>query len=369
MLTLVLMSTAVRPAYGTDLNSTSDNLPHAAQSPQCEHAIGAVQPDDAIATPFGEYKIDEPEAVLLLKDQTVISAALKLKGAERKHALRRYFSQRARTRLEKALVFVNYSMALYIGAHVASGLSQTPQSTLTAVALLIPTLFTADLMSGIQHKFLDSYASETNPIWGSAARAYRIHHEFPSNLNDLSYLENVAAFSPLLAPLFAATAMVAPHLAPEYASNALLMLLLFANGTEIHRQAHLPKPRSWVRALQNAHLLLSREQHMLHHPPGTDTDFGIINGWSNRIVGEGWNRIDRILWRTLRKLPNNWIQHPASIPPEVISDLIRDLGSVPQRLLVAAANARSSDERTRELLAAKYVAGAAEPQDPVGGDE
>ena len=304
-----------------------------------------------LETRHGTLIVDDPDALVLLQDQQVIAAAMKLKGAERKEMLKQYFTQRPVTGTQIGATFLNYAVAIYMAWQIKAGMSADPDSVMRAAIELPPTLLASDFVSGLLHQFLDKFASESNPIWGNAARAFRIHHEYPSNLNDLSYIDNIAPFGRLMVPFYLLGAAVAPHVSPDVAFSMLTGLILFSNGSEIHRQAHLPKANLLFRALQKIKTVLNHHDHMEHHHDDHNHDFGIINGWSN---GKPTNMlmkwIDHAYYKATRRMPRNWIQHPETIPDYVIDDLADDLEAIPQSLFVSALQPGNGDERVDELL-------------------
>ena len=344
----------------TNNESTPLDAPPSRETPQARDADQAAplttpatsQPQRFfIQTPQGPFEITDQNAQLLYSDFLEIKAALEKRGPERKQAIENYFHYKPVSRAEIGLTFANYFLGLWMGLQIAMGFSEDPTTALTAVAFIPPTLWITDFVSGIFHKFLDSYASESNRFWGNPAREFRVHHEFPSNLNHLSYIDNNASFAKLLVPLYATAAFA--DMSPDVASSVLLSLILFSNGSEIHRQSHLSNPSSWVRSLQDLRIILNRRDHMRHHQGASDSDFGIVNGWSNRFATKFKieERMDRLYWKTLRKLPNNWIQKPSSIPPQVLQDLTKDLSLVPQRLLVSVLMyPQDSSDEVKELI-------------------
>lgn len=301
-------------------------------------------------TQYGELVITDKAAIDLLRDQNEILEAKNFKGAERLQALKQYFEQVPATRTEVALTIANYGFAMWIGSKIFGQFMEHPEQLMSAAIAVPATFFTVDLISGIFHKFLDSYASEKNPIWGNATKSFRKHHEFPGNLNEISYMNNIGAFGTLLAPLYATTAIAAPHLAPELGSQLLLGLLLFSNGTEIHRQAHLPKANGFVRGLQKIKVFQNHKSHMQHHEKPTDSDYGIINGWSNPVTNRFWKYMDMVYWKALKKMPNNWIQTPKSIPDSVLKELAQDLSKVPQELLIMGTDKKITNFKVEEIL-------------------
>ena len=193
-------------------------------------------------------------------------------------------------------------------------------------------------MSAGFHKWLDSYASELNPLWGSAAKAFRIHHEFPKNLNGATYWHNVSAFAPFMTFLFCLVFLLRAVIpfAPCVSLTMELLIVLFSQGTEVHRQSHMPKSPKLIRGLQGIRILLHPRVHRRHHSRHLDSDYGIINGWSNWIftVTDIWPKLDRFLWNRLGLFPRNWIQVSHSIPQPVVAELISRASRIPDEIAI-----------------------------------
>jgi hypothetical protein len=322
--------------------------PAAASAEQCQ-AIFSTR-ENVVNTKYGDVTITSETAIALLRDQRDLRSIMQLRGREKMAALLRYARQKTQSRVNVALTFLNYGTALYLAYDIALKISENPQAALTSAALIPATLVATDAVSSAYHYFLDNWASERNRIWGSPARAFRMHHEVPNNLEQTGFVQNVSAFSKLMAPLYVATAIASPHLSPEIQTQALVALLLFSHGTEIHRQAHLPNPNRFVRWLQNKRILLSPDLHNSHHTRPVDSDYGIINGLTNRGTNGLFERLNRILTKWTGRLPSTWLQTPKSIPDSMIREMISDIDKVPEELVVAAATSKHSDARVDEVL-------------------
>ncbi|MES2857140.1 MAG: fatty acid desaturase CarF family protein [Bdellovibrionota bacterium] len=303
-------------------------------------------------TPFGPVELSRA-ASALKKDLAIIQTArAQATPFERREYLVEHYFKPKKSDRQKALVLANWIMAGYLGVQVGSGLIADPIAIIPAALLATLTPRAADFMSAVFHKFLDSVASEQNPIWGSAARAFRVHHEFQNSLARHTYLENAASFAPLMAPLYAAA--IAANMPPEMGASVLLALVLFSNGTEIHKQAHNMQPNAFFRFMQKHRMFLGFEAHRLHHSLELDSDYGIINGSSNAAANKmGLGReVDMALWKFFKRLPKNWVQSPKTIPKEVFAELKADLDRVPDEMWVymQAFPDRSDDEVDQLIL-------------------
>lgn len=306
--------------------------------------------DTLLQTQHGEVRITSEAAIELLRDQQTIKAAMRLRGPEKMRALLAYARQKTQSKVNVALTFVNYATAMFLAKDIVTKVTANPEAGVTAAVLVPATWIAADGISSAYHYFLDNWANPRNRLWGSAARAFRRHHEVPSNLNQTGFIQNVSAFSKLMAPLYVATAVAAPHMSAEIQTQALVALLLFSHGTEIHRQAHLPNPNRFVRWFQNRRIILASDVHNKHHTRPVDSDYGIINGSTNRLTNGLYERLNRILYRITGRLPNDWIQNPRSIPDSVVNDLLNEIHKMPQELVVAAATSKHTDARIDQLL-------------------
>jgi hypothetical protein len=246
-------------------------------------------------------------------------------GESRTQALKAYYFPIPCDLYCYVLIFVNWLIAAFFAFSICRDFTNHSPTWMGILACVPVAFFIADLMSAGFHKWLDSYASESNPFWGGAARAFRIHHEFPKNLNGTTYWHNVSAFAPFLTFLYALMAIFYfSFVVSPYVSLTLwLIVILFANGTEIHKQSHIAQPAGWIRFLQKAGFFLSQRRHLEHHRGGVDSDYGIINGWSHGVLRwlGIWPKLDRFLWKHLGVFPHNWVQVPGRIPPPVLLDL------------------------------------------------
>ena len=186
------------------------------------------------------------------------------------------------------------------------------------------------------HKWLDSYASEDGFFLGQAAQEFRKHHEYPANLNGVGYLNHVAAFGKVLFFPFLEMAMTSWFHSPALGLNLLFLLILLLNATEIHKQAHKSKPDFHGRILQATGLFLTFSKHVRHHQPPFDSEFAVINGWSQLLTDRFgfWIKMDLWWWKKFGELPRTWIQDPRAIPDSVISELRQNPSKIPYDLFV-----------------------------------
>jgi hypothetical protein len=240
---------------------------------------------------------------------------------------------------EYALVIVNWVFACVLLMWMISSMTN-PLEILWAVPWIPVCLFIADFMSAGFHKWLDSYASENNIFWGSAARAFRIHHQFPNNLNDVGYFHNVSAFSPMIFGFYLVfAALLWFKMIPFNLSIMVwVLILLFAHGTEIHKRSHMRNPGALFSFFQKRRIFLNSKVHNQHHRRHIDSDYGIINGWSNFLFKKItiWEQLDAVLWKYLKVLPHNWVHCPQSIPGKVIQEFKQKPQLIPEEIFLYA---------------------------------
>ena len=257
---------------------------------------------------------------------------------ERRSALRQYYFPIPTPSYQYPFFVFNCVVATFWGVRIGIDLYTQPGLLPYLPLVLAGALYVGDFISAMFHKWLDSYASEVNPIWGSPARAFRVHHEFPNNLNEVGFVHNITSMSWFMAMLYGLTLICAYALefGPLLSLFLWVQLLLFLIGNEIHRQAHAPRPWAWMGWLQRRGILLTAERHRRHHVGERNSDFGIVNGWANPLIN--WldlpNRMDVWLWRAFRLFPRNWIQKPHSIPPAVAVHLAQHPREIPEELQV-----------------------------------
>jgi hypothetical protein len=268
------------------------------------------------------------------------AAALKhaksLKGRERVAALLECTAPRPKTALDRGLILVDYALAGAAAVSIAAGFVAKPTSLLAGVLFLPLTLFIGDLIGQCTHKWLDSYASEDGFFLGQAAQEFRKHHEYPANLNGVGYLNHIAAFGKVLFLPFLGLALTSWESSPTLGFNLLFLLILLLNATEIHKQAHKSKPDFHGRVLQSTGLFLTFSKHARHHQPPFDSEFAVINGWSQILTDRFgfWSKMDLAWWRIFGELPRTWIQDPRAIPESVVNDLRQNPAKIPSDLLI-----------------------------------
>lgn len=283
---------------------------------------------------WGSMEIEKAKTKAFYQSLNQLQTARGLTNvSQRKAALKEYYFPNSCATYEYASVYINWIIAAYFAVAIGGALLTDPPSLFLLIGAIAAGFFVADVMSAFFHKWLDSYASEAHPLWGSSAKAFRIHHEFLNNLNKTTYMHNVAAFGPfslfLNALFFLAT--ISFLTAPVAQLMVYIMILLFTNGTEIHKQAHRKKHSFLVSWMQRLGFFLNSHRHLKHHTSCHNSDYGIINGWSNNVLNKlkVWQLLDLGVWQVFGLFPRNWIHTPASIPPSIVKELAQKPELIP----------------------------------------
>lgn len=145
----------------------------------------------------------------------------------------------------------------------------------------------ADMASGFVHWAADTWGSEAMPVLGPRfLRPFRVHHANPDDFLRRNFADTNGDVALLSLPVLGATLLV--PLGAEGGRVATVLVVAFATfalpTNQVHQWAHSSRPPTPVRWLQRSGVLLSREQHTLHHAAPFATHYCITNGWCNRVL-------------------------------------------------------------------------------------
>lgn len=155
---------------------------------------------------------------------------------------------------------------------------------------MILGMFSADLASGLAHFLADTFGDENTPYFGKRwIKPFRDHHGHPTDIIE-HYFTQLNGKSAMLCIVF----FLVPTLFFGWGEHNLVSLffqssiliftaaIVFTNS--IHRWAHMENPPSFIKLLQRYHIILSFEEHQLHHTAPHDSYFCITTGWLNNIL-------------------------------------------------------------------------------------
>lgn len=158
----------------------------------------------------------------------------------------------------------------------------------------------ADFVTAAAHWFEDTYLPFTDApgMLGDIARDNDMHHYIPYSITAGSWWSNCKVSVQLLVGVALALAVVAPRWMA--ANRVFLVSCALAMGVTnlVHRFQHerdCRRPRV-ISALMAAGLLVSREQHRVHHEQA-DVTYGVLLGFTNPIYdGLGvWRGLEALL--------------------------------------------------------------------------
>lgn len=182
------------------------------------------------------------------------------------------------------LVFVPYSIYQF---------AESPSSLIIAILTILFIFLATDIISGILHIVLDNERSLEVPILDGLARGFQSHHNNPKDIYQMSLFNHLYVMHlPLTFIFFIVLGINQPIIYLAYASLAASLHVMQMS----HRWAHTPKKllNPTIVFFQKIGFLLAPKTHGLHHNNVFDSNFCIMNGWSNFLL----NRLVKIFGRT-----------------------------------------------------------------------
>lgn len=152
---------------------------------------------------------------------------------------------------------------------------------------ILAAMLLADLASGMIHWIADTWGSETMPVLGRRfLRPFRVHHVNPDDFLRRDFIDTNGDVALITIPfLMAAWLIPLDHELGRLAAVSLVAFAACALPTnQVHQWAHMSRPPAWVRTLQRWGVLLSREQHQVHHTAPHAVNYCITTGWCNRAL-------------------------------------------------------------------------------------
>jgi len=144
----------------------------------------------------------------------------------------------------------------------------------------------ADFLAAFFHFYEDTYLPNTNdpgPM-GEIARTNELHHALPFAMASIPRLSNITVTFPLSLLIATCIVLVAPMWARSHVYLILTMMIVGTLANLVHRWQHerdCTRP-ALVTALQNAGVLVSREQHKIHHDQ-PDRMYGVVFAAGNWV--------------------------------------------------------------------------------------
>ena len=193
-------------------------------------------------------------------------------------------------RIVDIAAFAVFTVAfLYAAGLAIRGLSRLDvlSAVVIPVAAIPLSLLAADLLSGIVHYLADNYGDEDTPIVGKRfCKPFREHHVNPKGITEHGFIEANANTCIVTLPQVLAVAFFRPYdgTGPTFAAVFVLLLSIAVIMTnEFHKWAHLENPPALAVVLQRWGIILTHENHDVHHVAPYDTYYCVTTGWLNRL--------------------------------------------------------------------------------------
>jgi len=200
------------------------------------------------------------------------------------------------------LIFLAQFAVMYFAVHLPIGQDNV-------IADVVIALLAADFGAALFHWFEDAYLDYNNniPIVSNVAKANEMHHYRPRVIVHESYISNIVEIS-IISIIYALIILWLGHVrATPVPIRRLLLVLVFASLTNlIHRYSHekdceRPTVVTWLQKW----LLISRDEHRVHHSSEEHRKFGVVLKHTNYIY-------DSIgLWRALERILKIFGIHPS----------------------------------------------------------
>jgi len=161
---------------------------------------------------------------------------------------------------------------------------------------IIGGLLFSDFVSGFVHWGADTWGNLEWPIVGkSFIRSFREHHVAPSAMCNHDFIEtNGDNFMLVIPTLFTlcrtdimrnASNSGDPYWGDVFSYTLWLSISIgVAMTNQFHKWSHTHKPPTVVVWLQKSRIILSKENHSVHHRPAFDGYYCITTGWLNPIL-------------------------------------------------------------------------------------
>eukprot|EP01111_Echinosteliopsis_oligospora_P005810 TRINITY_DN1949_c1_g1_i1.p1 TRINITY_DN1949_c1_g1~~TRINITY_DN1949_c1_g1_i1.p1 ORF type:complete len:303 (+),score=62.87 TRINITY_DN1949_c1_g1_i1:326-1234(+) len=197
------------------------------------------------------------------------------------------------------ITMVSAATTLFIIACLRCSLSfrlETLWVTLTATVL---GMAMADFFSGIVHWAADTWGSLETPIFGqSMIRSFREHHLAPVAMTHHDFIEangdNCMIVVPLLAISVCSPISSADTFHLFLHQFIVIMSLWIALTNQIHKWSHTYKLAWYVKMMQKYRIVITKQDHAVHHRNPFDKYYCITNGWLNPIFAsiDFWKKME-----------------------------------------------------------------------------
>jgi Lipid desaturase domain len=172
---------------------------------------------------------------------------------------------------------------------------------------VIAGYFMADLLSGTVHWLADRYFDPRTPFLGPALIApFREHHADPMAMTRHDFFEISGNNSLTTIPLALGLLLLpvpSSLVAKGFTTCVVSLAFSIIATNQFHCWAHVASPPAIVDRLQRFGLILSPEQHAVHHEGSHDRSYCVTNGWMNPLLDRqrAFTRLERGIERLTGK--------------------------------------------------------------------
>lgn len=173
-------------------------------------------------------------------------------------------------------------------------------------ASLIGGILTADFVSGVAHWALDTWGSTATPIFGILIRSFREHHVDQTAITRHDFIETNGDTTLPVNPVLFAMCFVPVNESTVGFHTFLVTLSMFVVMTnQCHKWAHEMRPHPWAKAAMNLGLILTPQNHRVHHKGDHDKSYCITTGWMNPFLDriDFWRKLERVITLVTGEIP------------------------------------------------------------------
>lgn len=164
------------------------------------------------------------------------------------------------------------------------------------------------------HWGLDTWGSETTPVFGVLIRAFREHHVDQTAITRHDFIETNGDNCTPPAPILAALCFTADlgvwgsvpwYRSVEFQSLILAMTFAVAATNQFHKWSHDRKIPAAVKWLMDNGVILSAQSHRIHHSGQFEKSYCITTGWLNPPLDaiHFWRGLEVVITKLTGEIP------------------------------------------------------------------
>ena len=168
----------------------------------------------------------------------------------------------------------------------------------------------ADFVGGIVHWLADTYGNINWPILGIFIISFREHHVKPSKITKYDWIGTngdncmvvfIISWIPYLSFLILENYLNynLSNIFKSFIYCLWTFYSIFLSVTnQIHKASHQIKPHLFWKFLQDHKVILSKQEHKIHHNYPFDTNYTITTGWLNRPLNKinFWKKMEFLIY-------------------------------------------------------------------------